>query len=378
MLGREGRLCFEESPQLPLDSHALPYWFVPAEDHIVSRYPVATGVLALPAYVPAIIGSYDLKRERVHELERIAAAALALVSVLIIAAIARRWLGDWPGLAVAGIYAFGTNVATVLSKALWQHSGGAFGFSLALAGLLLARRTRTQALLIGLGLGIAVASRVTNAAPALFVGAAVWMMLGLRTALSSAAIAVVPIAAQLCYSAYYFGSITGNGYGREATDGWTAPWGEGVAGILVSPGRGLLLYSPCLAFAAVALCRGGRAHVDRRSALLLFAAIGALVLVMGKWWCWWGGGSPGERMTSDVTPLWGVGLALAWEQFANAAPAWRTAWFVSCAYACALQTWIAFVRPGYFATEQFIRVMSGAWAPHAYAPVTYALELSGR
>jgi hypothetical protein len=374
-LGREGRLCFERSPNIPVDPNALPYWFVPAGDHIVSRYPVATGVLALPVYVPALAGSYDPNRERVHELERIAAAALALITVLIVAAIARLWLADGAAIAVASVYAFGTNVATVLSKALWQHTGGAFGFALALAGLLLARNARSQWLLVGFGLGIAVAARTTNVAPAALVWIASAVALGPRALLLSAAVAALPVAAHLGYSQFYFGSITGNGYGREAIEGWT---GQGWLGLLVSPGRGLLLYSPCLAFAAAALYRGDRAQIERRVSLLLLAAVAALLLVMGRWWCWWGGGSPGERMTSDVTPILGVGLALAHTQFANARPSWRCAWLVSCAYACAVHTLIAFARPGGFVTEQFFRVMSGPWAWHAYAPVTYVLGFFDR
>jgi hypothetical protein len=375
VLGREGRLCFEHSPNAALDPNALPYWFVTAGDHIVSRYPIATGVLALPAYAPALIGSYDASRERVQELERIAAAALALTSVLIIASIARRWLEDGAAIAVASVYAFGTNVATVLSKALWQHSGGAFGFALALAGLLLARTARSQWLLVGLGLGIAIAARTTNLAPAALVWIASAIALGPRAMLLSAMVASLPVAAQLGYSMFYFGSITGNGYGREAIEGWT---GQGWLGLLVSPGRGLLLYSPCLAFAAVALFRGEREQIDRRVSLLLLAAVAVLLLAMGRWWCWWGGGSPGERMTSDATPILGVGLALAHTRFANATPSWRSAWLVSCAYACAVHTLIAFVRPGSFVTEQFFRVMSGPWAWHAYAPVTYVLGFFGR
>jgi hypothetical protein len=391
VLGREARLSFEHSPNIPLDPAALPYWFVQAGEHIVSRYPVATGVLAVPAYLPALAGSYDPIHERVHELERIAAAALALVSVLIVASIARRFLAaraathsnepsppvrdpDRAALVVASIYALCTPVATVLSKALWQHSGGAFGFALALAGLFLAERPRSRQLLVGLGLGIAIAARTTNAAPAAFVWLAAFTAFGARTAVLSAAVALAPVAAHLAYSDHYFGSPLGTGYGREAVDGWT---GTGWLGLLVSPGRGLVLYAPCLAFAAVALVRE-RELIERRVCLLAAAAIAALLLVMGRWWCWWGGGSPGERMLSDVAPLWGVGLALAWKRFGEAAPIARRAWFLSCAYACAVHTLITFVRPSGFVTEQFFRVMSGPWAWRAYAPVTYVIGLFSR
>ena len=376
VLGREGRLTFEHSPNVTLNRDALPYWFVPAGEHVVSRYPVTTGVLAVPVYLPALAGSYDPTKERVHELERIAAALLALGSVLIVAAIARKMFGDSQdaaALAVTSVYAFGTNVATVLSKALWQHTGGAFGFSLALAGLFLARTARCQAVLLGAGIGIAVAARITNAAPALFIGLAAVVTLGWRSALLAGALACVPVAAQLGYSLHYFGSVTGNGYGHEAIEGWT---GNGWLGLLLSPGRGLLLYSPCLAFACAALARE-RERIELRTGLLLLAAGAALLSVMGRWWCWWGGGSPGDRMTSDITPIWGVGLALAHIRFAQT-PSWRAAWLSSCAYACVVHALIVFVRPSALVTEHFIRVMGGAWSWNAYAPVTYTLGMFGR
>lgn len=372
VLGRESRLSFENSPSTEVESGALPYWLVPAAGgHIVSRYPVATGMLAVPAYVPAIVGPYDPQRERVQELERIAAAALTLVSVLTIASIARKLWGDERHLAafaIASVYAFGTQVATVLSKALWQHTGAAFGFSLALAGLFLKRPLRSQWLPVGFGLGIAIAARTTNVVPALCVGLASVFVLGFRTSLLAAVAALVPIAAQLAYAHHYFGSIAGNGYGQEAVIGWT---GSGWLGLLVSPARGLLIYAPCLAFAAIALFRE-RERIDRRVCLLLLAAPVALFVVMGRWWCWWGGGSPADRMLSDVAPIWGLGLVLAHTQFASK-PGWRTAWFVSCAYACAVHTLIAFARPSAIVTEQFFRVMSGPWSWHAYAPVAYVL-----
>jgi hypothetical protein len=369
MLVREGRLCFEHSGLVP---SALPYWFVPAGEHIVSRYPVATGILAVPAYLPALFGRYDPGVERVHELERLAAALLALVSVACVLAIARRVLPPRDAASVALVYAFGTSVASILSKALWQHVGGAVGFSLALFGLLIAPAGRRAWISVGLGCGIAVAARSTNAVPAAFLLLAAVYALGMRRALGAAAVSGVPVCAQLGYAHYYFGSIAGHGYGAEAQTGWNAVWSEGVLGILLSPGRGLFVYAPCLVFAAVALYRGDAAF-DRRVTRCLLCAIASLVLVMGKWWCWWGGRSSGERMTSDVLPLWGVGLALAYKHSLEAG--WRRG-FLGCAgYAVLVQTLITFVRPGGVTKAAFVDVLSGAWSWRAYAPVSYLLDV---
>jgi hypothetical protein len=200
---------------------------------------------------------------------------------------------------------------------------------------------------------------------------------GWRSLPLAAAIAALPIAGQAAYATFYFGSPLGSGYGDEATQGWSTPLAEGVAGLLVSPGRGLVLYAPWLVFAAVALFRGDPALFDRRASRLLLAAIGSLILLMGKWWCWWGAGGPGERMTSDVAPLWGVGLVLAWKRFADH-PRWRPWWLVSCGYALAMHVLITCARPYTQTTELFYWTISGAWTPRAFAPVAYILGLIAR
>ena len=373
VLLREGRLCFEGSAQLELPGGTLPYWFVPAGEHIISRYPVATGILAAPAYLPALLGRYDPRRERVHELERIAAALLALTTVALVLAFARRVLPPAAAGFVAVCYALGTGVASILSKALWQHVGGAAGFGLALAGLLLIERRRAF-WAIGLGCGIAVAARSTNVVPALWLLLAAAFAHGPRSAALAAAVSCGPALAQLAYARYYFGSFLGHGYGSEAQAGWSAVWSEGVLGILLSPGRGLLLYSPLLAFAAFALYRGDPA-LDRRVSRCLLLASVSLLLVMGKWWCWWGGRSAGERMTSDVLPLWGVGLALAYKQL-QARPGLRRAFHLCALYGVLLQTLITFGRPGPLAKQLFVDVSEGAWSWRAFAPLSYLLDLT--
>lgn len=372
VLVREGRLCFEQSAQVALDPAALPYWFVTAREHIVSRYPVATGVLATPLYLPAVLGSYDPEHESVHELERIAAALLTLLGVACIGVIALRWLPPHEALGITAVYALGTSVASILSKALWQHVGGALGFSLALFGLFALRSHAKGSVVIGLGLGLAMAARSTNLAPALCVFGATLLSKGWRKLVWSALAAALPVCAQLLYARYYFGSFFGNGYGAEASEGWTAFWPTGTLGLLVSPGRGLWIYSPCLVFAAFALWKGAGVIEPRVSRMLLLG-IALLLAVMGKWWCWWGGRSVGERMTSDVLPLWGVGLVLA-ARLLRERPHLRLAFVSTCVYAVAMHALITVARPGPVTRAQFIDVLGGAWDLQSYAPLCYLLD----
>jgi hypothetical protein len=123
-----------------------------------------------------------------------------------------------------------------------------------------------------------------------------------------AAAAAIPVLLLALYQWRVFGSPLATGYGTEASEGWTTPLWIGVPGLLISPGRGLLLHSPVLALSVVALVRAGRAGSPRWFAPLGIA-LAAFVCVMGHWHSWWGGSSAGNRMLSDGLPILGVSMA---------------------------------------------------------------------
>src|SRR5205085_2784425 len=97
-------------------------------------------------------------------------------------------------------------------------------------------------------------------------------------------------------------------------------WGVGHAGLLVSPAKGLFVFTPvalvALAGAVVAARRGAREVVvrdrgawehastrdDRWLARTLLAAVLAHWLLMGRWSEWHGGECFGPRMMTDALP----------------------------------------------------------------------------
>ena len=58
---------------------------------------------------------------------------------------------------------------------------------------------------------------------------------------------VPPIAFQLAYNWRYFGDPFRTQFPIIGSGLWNAPFAEGFAGILLSPARGLLVYSPVFA-----------------------------------------------------------------------------------------------------------------------------------
>ena len=96
---------------------------------------------------------------------------------------------------------------------------------------------------------------------------------------------------------------------------WTA-----VAGNLISPARGLLVYCPVLLFVAFLLLRYCRHLAHRRLLLLVLAVIVAQLVMLGGFEHWWGGHSYGPRLTTGLMP-WLVVLAiLALRAMLDAAP----------------------------------------------------------
>jgi hypothetical protein len=98
-----------------------------------------------------------------------------------------------------------------------------------------------------------------------------------------------------------FGSVLETGYGAEASSFGT-PLLEGLAGQLVSPGKGLLWFCP-----AVLLGLAGFRGLWRRSPLVAGTILSGSVLLLlatSKYYQWHGGGCWGPRFLVPLLPLW--------------------------------------------------------------------------
>lgn len=118
------------------------------------------------------------------------------------------------------------------------------------------------------------------------------------------ALAALPLAAAgatlLALNARLFGDPLATGYGEDLGR-WTTPWSTGLAGLLLSPGRGLLVYFP-----AVVLALAGSVVVWRRAPWAVVWAWGcflALLLLHARWFGWDGGWCWGPRFLVPALPL---------------------------------------------------------------------------
>jgi hypothetical protein len=166
-----------------------------------------------------------------------------------------------------------------------------------------------QAVWTGIGLALAGTARPQLAPMIALVLAGVWARAPVRAALTATAIVGGAAAILMFVNSRWYGaplgavSTLGNANDAiHATKGWIDWRFEGLAGLLVSPSRGLLVYSPIVAVALIGFADAVRA--PWRSPLRWCAA-GAVAqfLLYGSYSVWWAGHTYGPRYLLDVLPI---------------------------------------------------------------------------
>ena len=199
----------------------------------------------------------------------------------------------------AFIFAFCTSMWSTATRALWQH--GPLVLMLLIAMLLLQRAQRRPALIqyVSLPLAFAFITRPTAAIPVAFISAyvAIYFRKWIVKYLAWSALIAIPWLAYN-YSIYqslfpdYFNTYAGE------RDFW-----QGLLGNLVSPSRGLLIFSPILILSISGFVLAMRERESRPLYLAYGAIVVLMIMVMAGAPMWWGGHSYGPRFTTDILPF---------------------------------------------------------------------------
>ncbi|HTI95950.1 MAG TPA: hypothetical protein VL425_05495 [Rudaea sp.] len=343
------------------------YWMMRTREHLLaSVYPVVTPLLVAPLYLPAVAwldahGWEQPQVDRVAELmEKLAASILAAAASVLIFLMLRREGNRW-SVPLALAFAFGTDTWMISSQALWQHGTGELLIALALL-LVLSPASRFRTGLLGAVCVLMAANRPPDALVAAAIGIFV-VCRSWRSATWLVAGAVVPLAAVLYYNVAFIGLFAG-GYGlvRPPRNFFQHDW-SGLAGLLLSPTRGLLVFSPFLILVPAGLARRLRSPGSRALAVAFGAAVAAQIVLyaMVDWRagvCW------GPRYMTDILPI------LAW-MVAPAAPALRP--FARGMFVLAIAVSVCVQAVGAFwytkTSDALIYAgtspsMRGAWDPH--------------
>jgi len=282
------------------------YWIISTrQNQLASFYPVVTPLLVAPLYIPAVIwlnahGWEQPQVDRVAELmEKISASFLASVASVLMYLVLRREGIRW-SLPLALVFAFGTNTWMISSQALWQHGTGELLIALALL-LVVVPVSPVRTALLGAVCVLMAANRPPDALIAgAFILFTVWSRR--RNALWLLAGAAIPLAAVLYYNLNFIGHVAGAYALIKPPENFFQPGWSGLAGLLVSPTRGLLVFTPFLVFVPVGLIQRLRAPGSKGLAVALSFAVAAQLLLYSHA-DWRAGVSWGPRWLTDLLPI---------------------------------------------------------------------------
>jgi hypothetical protein len=342
LLRGEGFLLdrFRSISQEP-DGRLMPF-VSPAHGHIVSRYPVGPALLALPLVAPQLawwdwfvpgwdklpLGAQGIGR---FMTKNAAAVISALTAVLLYRVLRRMGLRRGTAWAATLAAALGSDLWSVASQALWQHGPAALALIAAVALLLPREPTRMRVLLAGLAAAALVIFRSIDVVLAiwLFAYVACWVPKRLVWFFPGP---LIGGAALVTYNVYYFGSLAGGQarifdslVGRQArTEAMrvkfhviSGPWAgnlrDGALGTLLSPNRGLFVFSPWVALAILAAPLVWKSLRPWPVVRWMVWGLVPYFLVLSKYAVWWGGHCFGPRLWTDVIPLFAILFAFGLE-----------------------------------------------------------------
>ena len=256
-----------------------------------------------PAYpdIPQLV----LSAAKLHGSVLVAASALFLFLM------ALGFTSRSRALLLAAAYAVCTCAWAIASQNLWQQTVNIFFVCLGSMLFLRNPDDRRLAAASGFAFGAALACRHTSAI--IVVSVALYLFLYHKKSLSTFALGVLPVPLAIAfYNFHYFGSplsfgqeIIGHQIAQTKTgspDLWQTPFYLGALGLLASPSRGLLVFSPFLAFSALGMVKIWRDARYRPLRPLTIATVLAMALQC-KWFDWWGGWAYGYRPWLDAVPL---------------------------------------------------------------------------
>ena len=297
-----------------------PYQIEEVDGRLTHSYPHGGPILSMPfvslanlAGVSAIgaSGQYDPHGERVIQAvlaSLLMAGFTATMFVTCRLVLDARWSAL---LAIGG--SLGSQVWSTMSRALWLQTWQVFLLGLAVLILVGHARGRwpSRPVLLATVLCWAFFTRPLSAIPLAGVGVyLLWTDRGAAVRYGAACTAW--LVGMVAYSMAFLGRPLPTYYlALSSADSFRLENAVvGLAGLLLSPSRGLLVFVPSVLFVAYLLVRYRRRLPFRPLVLLALAVVAVHTLLVSGWTMWWGGHSYGPRLLSDVVP-WLLLLGLA-------------------------------------------------------------------
>lgn len=298
-----------------MDADGLPYQIVREQGHLYYLYPPGSSLLSLPfvalldrlgVSVLRAGGRYDFRAERF--VQGLLASALMAGLTVVLYLTGRMLLPPLWSLGVALGSAFGTSVWSTASRVLWSHTWEIvlLGFVVLLLVRLEVGRDQGHPIVLATLLAWCYFTRPLSIIPLLAVG--VFLVLFQRHLVPRFALATAAwLAAFVALSWSLYGTLLPPYYRESNFQLSGLP--SALAAHLVSPSRGLLVFTPAVLFIGYLLARYRAWLPVPRLVGLALVVVGVHLAAISSFGIWWAGESYGPRYTTDLVP-WFALLAM--------------------------------------------------------------------
>lgn len=306
-------LDVDDVPSVPPALAQTEYDVVRHDGDTLPYFPWPPMVLAVPGVVLADLAGLDVATmspsgpNRTFPIEVPTAALLVAAATVAMALLALELAGEGQrrvryAVGVALAFAFATAAWSTASRALWQHTPALLCGSLALLAAVRSRRDRRYLWLLGGALALGFTMRPTMAVPLVALG--VWSVVEHRVqawrVVAAGALVAVPFVA---VNVAAYGSLlppyySGGRVGSEVTIGFA----ESLLVHLVSPSRGLLVYTPMFLLVPAGLWLRKQAGALTRLDLAVAATVVVHWLVISRYGST-AGSSYGARFFTEAVPF---------------------------------------------------------------------------
>lgn len=301
---------FDGSGKWELETHS---------GHFYSPYPLGASIMAMPFLLTADLvfrrllaaggttgGTDKFEFDKYFRgkyptgLEFGIACFYMSMTVVLMYWLIRMFLNVPRSLLLSIVFAFGTAAWPTASRALWQHGPSMLMLVLTLFLLLKAKTKPALVQYTGLTLACSYVIRPTNSLSVILLTIYVfweYRQYFLRFMFWAAMVAV-PF---LWHNWNVYHSLFSPYYRSQFGFSWPALW-EGLAGNMISPARGLLVFSPIFVFSAIGVIIKTRSGRSGKLDWFIISIIFLHWAVISIWPCWWGADSFGYRLFSDMVP----------------------------------------------------------------------------
>lgn len=290
-----------------------------------SSYPILSGIMALPIYlIPIILNKipalhYVKDLLKILVLGRISASFYTALSVAIFYLILKRveeikkykptnWI-----FVFLFFYAFGTNLYSITSRSLWQHTSSLLFISLTIYLLLLSLKNTKYVKWLGITSALMYIARPLNIVFVAFV--TVYVFFKHRDKFLKFILFSLPFAIMLfSYNYFAFGSPLTTEYIVKNNTSFSTPLLKGVIGNLLSPARSFLFVSPPLVASFYGfylyLKKWFKKDSKNKEINTIFALLAitfiVILVIYSKWWCWYGADRFGYGFFTEWLPIVGL------------------------------------------------------------------------